>query len=107
MSNVYRDEEARKISASRSADICERISDGSIGWAIRRIEQVRGRSVTLNDGVTFDSPCLSDAREGDIWAVKHEPGGFCFGRIESAVCLSQNAAGLAPAAKNQTGLEDK
>lgn len=69
---------------------CEHLSDPSIGWAIREIEQVNGHSsVTLNDGVPFSSDCFAGARVGDIYAVYHEGGDFCgcFGRIRRAILL--------------------
>ena len=61
------------------------ISDGSLGWTIRKIIAVYGTAVTLNDGITFNSPCFAAAEVGDIWAVKHEPcAGFAFGAINQA-----------------------
>ena len=67
----------------------ERISDGSLGWTIRQIlTSGSGGSVTLNDGVTFSSPCVASARSGDIWAVNHEPcAGLAFGQVRQAVLL--------------------
>jgi hypothetical protein len=74
-------------SALGTRGICREQSDKSIGWAVRRIAKVSGDSVELNDGVSFSSPCFSGARVGDIWAVCHESGGFCFGRVRRAILL--------------------
>lgn len=73
-----------------SAGICDETSHGAIGWAIRRIESATESSVTLNDGVSFSSPCFSGAKAGEIWAVKHEPGAGCFGAVNRAVLLEPN-----------------
>lgn len=67
--------------------ICWAQSDGKLGWVIRRIERARHESVTLNDGVSFCSPCFAGAAEGDIWAVCHEPGIACFGQVRRAILL--------------------
>lgn len=67
--------------------ICWAQSDGKLGWAIRRIERASNDSVTLNDGVSFCSPCFAGAVEGDIWAVCHESGGACFGQVRRAILL--------------------
>ncbi len=69
--------------------ICDNQSDGSLGWVYRRIKRVTdcgdGRiAVELNDGVSFESPCLNSAKKGEIWKVHHEPGGFCFGQVREA-----------------------
>lgn len=62
------------------------ISDGSLGWTIRKIKAIgRDGSVTLNDGISFRSPCFAAAKVGEIWAVKHEPcAWFAFGAINQA-----------------------
>ena len=87
----------RKRSAPTcSAGICVEPSHGAIGWAIRRIESATEHSVTLNDGVSFSSPCFSGAKAGEIWAVKHEPGASCFGAVNRAVLLEPNATVEAP-----------
>ena len=63
-------------------------SYGSIGWAIRVITRVTdGGSVELNDGISFHSPCFKGAAVGDVWAVNHERGGACFGRVNQAILL--------------------
>jgi hypothetical protein len=69
--------------------ICWAQSDKSLGWTIRRIESVGNGGVTLNDGVTFYSPCFAGAAAGDIWAVCHEAGVTCgcFGEVRRAVLL--------------------
>ena len=67
--------------------ICQTLSDKSIGWAIRKIARVTDQTVELNDGVSFDSPCFAGARAGDIWAVCHEGGTGCFGRVRRAILL--------------------
>lgn len=71
-----------------AAAICQEQSDPSLGWTIRRITRVRGEEVTLNDGVSFASPCFASAVAGDIWAVCHEHGdAACFGVVRRAYLL--------------------
>ena len=78
------------IQSTGSAGVCVETSHGSIGWAVRRIDRATEHSVTLNDGVSFSSPCFAGAKEGEIWAVKHEHGAACFGAVNRAVLLEPN-----------------
>lgn len=71
----------------RLPGVCSEISCGSIGWAIRVITSVSGSSVTLNDGISFSSGCFRGASVGDVWAVRHEGGSACFGKVETAILL--------------------
>ena len=58
------------------------------GWTIRKIINVKGDSVTLDYGVTFNSPCFEGAEVGQTWAVNHDMDSvFAFGRIEEAIQL--------------------
>lgn len=65
------------------------ISGSEIGWIVRKVIDVEGKAVTLDDGVCFRSKCFSGAKPNDIWAVKHEKGGACFGKIEQAMLLER------------------
>lgn len=71
----------------RATGLCREQSRPELGWAIRRIANVTADSVTLNDGVSFCSPCFEGAAVGDTWAVFHEAGGACFGQVRQAVLL--------------------
>ena len=69
------------------AALCWEQSNPRLGWTIRRIMRANGDSVTLNDGVSFCSPCFAGAFAGDIWAVCHTAGGACFGQAGRAILL--------------------
>lgn len=69
--------------------VSEELSNGSLGWTIRKIAKVTPYSVILNDGVSFASDCFSGAKEGDTYAVFHEPGHAGFGQIKRAVLLDR------------------
>ncbi len=63
------------------------MSNGSLGWTVRKIVISKDGVVLLEDGVTFTSPCLSNAKAGETWAVKYEPSVSVFGQIKQAVLL--------------------
>ena len=69
------------------SDLSVLLSDGSLGWTIRKIKSTDGRSVQLDDGVSFYSECFAGAMAGDTWAVRHEGGGACFGIVRQAILL--------------------
>ena len=54
-----------------------------VGWKIRTIKRITGSSVTLEDGVSFCSPCFDGAKVGEVWAVYYESG-LGFGSIKKA-----------------------
>lgn len=56
-------------------------------WKIRHIKASDDCSVTLDDGVSFQSPCFANAQVGQIWAVYHEVSASCFGRVRQAILL--------------------
>lgn len=67
--------------------VYKQLTDGGVGWAIRVIIRVQACAVTLNDGVSFSSPCFAGAAVGDVWAVHHEGGSACYGKVVEAVRL--------------------
>lgn len=63
------------------------MSNGSLGWTVRKITLSKEGFILLEDGVTFTSSCLSNAKTGETWAVKYEPSVSVFGQIKQAVLL--------------------
>ena len=62
--------------------------DSDWGWKVRRIIRADEDSVTLDTGISFMSPCIKDAKVGELWAVCHEScGSFVLGMVEKAIRL--------------------
>jgi hypothetical protein len=76
------DEEEKKQDLNCKEDIYE-----TWGWKIRTIKAASENSVTLDDSVSFSGHCFAGAQVGDIWAVKHEKGDACFGKVRQAILL--------------------
>lgn len=79
------------------------------GWKLHHVKFINSNGyITLDNGISYGSPCFTEAKEGDLWAVLHEPcGSFVFGMVKRAIKIEEGSRDELTSYSNALNLVDE